>query len=94
LIVARGLADARQDLAKRDQHVLRLQDAGDDLGHQPVPYLDVLAAHQRDVELVRRSPNADQLACAAHAGMPTAEDQHVRAGHRQGARLSAVRAAW
>ncbi len=44
--------DARQDLSQRDQHVLGLQDARDDLRHQPMPDLDVLPADDRDIDLV------------------------------------------
>jgi len=74
--------------------MLRLQHAGDDLRHQPMPHLDVLPADERDVKLVRTSPSANQLARAADARMPASEDEHAPPSHCQGARLSAVFAAW
>ena len=65
----------RQDLSQRDQHMLCLEHAGDDLRHQAVPDLDVFPADQRDVELIRRPPLLEQHAGRPHAGMAAAQDQ-------------------
>jgi hypothetical protein len=93
LDLARVDRDPRKDLAERDQHMLRLQHAGDDLRHQPVPDFDVLAADNRDVDLVAPPTMFDELAGAADASVPAAEDQDALAAHDQRARRSAVRAA-
>ena len=73
--------------------MLGLQDARDNLRHQATPDLDVLAADQGDVELVRRPAMLEQLAGAADSGVSAAKDQNAASRHDQRARRSAVRAA-
>ena len=93
LNLARVDGDARQDFAQRDQHMLGLQNAGDDLWHQPMPDFDVLAADDRDVDLVTGPPVCDQLAGASDTGVAATEDEDSLAAHDQRARRSAFRAA-
>ena len=93
LDLARVDRDTGKDLAQGDEHVLCLQDAGDDLRHQSVPDFDVLPADHRDVDLVARPLLLDQLAGAADAGVTATEDQDSLAVHDQRARCSAFRAA-
>src|ERR1700682_4102178 len=68
--------DAGQDLPQWDQHVLGLQDAGDDLRHQPMPDFDVLPTDDGDIDLVAYAPVLDQLAGATDPGVPAGEDQY------------------
>ena len=72
--------------------MLGLQNAGDDLWHQPMPDFDVLAADDGDIDLVAGPPVRDQLAGATDAGVAATENQDPLATHDQRARRSAFRA--
>ena len=72
----------------------RLQNAGHDLWHQPMPDFDVLAADDRDIDFIAGPPVRDQLAGATDAGVAAPENQDPLATHDQRARPSAFRAAY
>ena len=56
--------------------MLRLQHAGQDLRHQAVPDLRILATDERDIEVVGRPASPKEFLGAAHACMTAPEDDN------------------